>query len=75
LRGASQEQLAALEKASGAYRERFTYAFVSHPALGVEAMVAAIEQRLANDAERELRVAAEEKRKLTRHKLEKLVGQ
>ena len=33
LRGASHEQLAALEQASGAYRARFSYAFVCHPAL------------------------------------------
>jgi allantoicase len=75
VRGASQEQLAALEQASSAYRERFSYAFVCHPQVGVEQMLAAIDERLANDSERELRIAAEEKRKLTRHKLEKLVGQ
>jgi allantoicase len=75
LRGATHEQLAALERASAAYRERFGYAFVCHPPAGVERMAAAIEERLANDADRELRAAAEEKRKLTRHKLEKLVGQ
>ena len=74
-RGATPEQLAALERAGEAYRERFAYSFVWHqPGAGVEQMLAAIEQRLGNDPDRELRVAAEEKRKHTRHKLEKLIG-
>src|SRR5947207_485666 len=73
-RGASAEQIAAFERASTAYRERFSYAFVHHaPGNGVVQIVAAIQERLANDPDRELRIAADEKRKLTRHKLEKLV--
>jgi 2-oxo-4-hydroxy-4-carboxy-5-ureidoimidazoline decarboxylase len=75
-KGVPPEQIAALERAAAAYRERFSYAFVFHSAgHGVEQMVAAIEERLINDPDRELRVAAEEKRKVTRHKLEKLIGQ
>ena len=45
-RGASADQLAALEQASAGYRERFSYAFICHqPGHGVEHLVAAITER------------------------------
>jgi allantoicase len=72
-RGASADRLAALDQARGAYRERFGYPFVSTQSGSVDEMETLIAQRLGNDPDRELRVAAEEKRTLTRQKLEKLI--
>ena len=74
-RGVPAAQAAAIDQASAAYRERFSYSFISQSSHGMEQIVAAIEERMSNDPDRELRVAADEKRKLTRHKLEKLIGQ
>ena len=73
LRGATADQAARLEQAAGAYRERFSYPFVCC-AGGVEEILAAVAQRLSNDPDRELRVAAEEKRNLIRQRLERLIA-
>jgi hypothetical protein len=75
LRGGNSAQLGALTGAFEAYSQRFSHTLVCHlPGAGVEDLLAAVQARLANDPERELRVAAEEQGKIARHKLEKLVS-
>ena len=73
-RGAAPDQVAALAAAEAQYRERFGYAFVCCQPAGAAGMLASIGQRLSHDAEHELRAAAEEKRRLTRARLEKLIA-
>jgi allantoicase len=73
-RGATPDQLAALEQAGREYRERFGYPFVCSTPAGASEMPAMIAQRLGNDPGRELRVAAEEERNLTRARLEKRIA-
>jgi OHCU decarboxylase len=64
---------AALEANNRAYEERFGFIFIVC-ATGKTAaeMLALLEARLRNDRETELRVAAEEQRKITRLRLRKL---
>jgi len=66
---------AALEQANQAYQERFGYIFIVC-ASGKTAgeMLAILRGRLQNDADAELRVAAEEQRKITELRLQKLLG-
>jgi allantoicase len=72
---ASFEQHEALAKANRAYRRRFGYIFiVCASGKGAEEMLKILEARLANDPEKELRVAADEQRKITRLRLEKLLS-
>jgi allantoicase len=67
----TRERLAA---ANRDYRERFGHIFiVCATGRSAEEMLALCEQRLANPPERELEVAAEEQRKITRLRLEKLL--
>ena len=69
---ATREALAA---ANRAYRERFGHIFiVCASGKSAEEMLALCEQRLANPRDRELEVAAEEQRKITRLRLEKLLA-
>jgi allantoicase len=65
----------ALATANRAYRERFGHIFiVCASGKSAEEMLALCEARLANPRERELEVAAEEQRKITRLRLEKLLA-
>jgi 2-oxo-4-hydroxy-4-carboxy-5-ureidoimidazoline decarboxylase len=67
---ADEATLRALSDANAAYRDRFGYIFIIC-ATGKSAgeMLAALRQRLANDAGTELRVAAAEHAKITRLRL------
>lgn len=71
---ASPEVLEALHEGNRAYEERFGHVFLIC-ATGKSAgeMLAALEERLGNDPETELRVAAAEQAKILRLRLEKLI--
>jgi OHCU decarboxylase len=66
---------AALAEANRTYFDRFGYIFiVCATGKTAEEMLAILQQRLQNDADKELRVAAEEQRKITDLRLKKLLG-
>jgi OHCU decarboxylase len=66
---------AALAEGNRAYLDRFGYIFiVCATGKSAEEMLAILRQRLQNDADTELRVAAEEQRKITELRLRKLLG-
>jgi allantoicase len=66
--------LEALAEANHAYESHFGYVFIVCAAgRGSEEALTNLKERLGNDAEMELRVAAEEQRKITRLRLEKLI--
>lgn len=66
--------LEALAEANHAYESHFRYIFmVCAAGRGSEEILTNLKERLGNDAETELRVAAEEQRKITRLRLEKLI--
>jgi OHCU decarboxylase len=72
--GASDEIVAALAEGNRQYEERFGYIFIlSATGKSAEEMLANLRERLDNDSETELRVAAEEQRKITRLRLERLM--
>jgi OHCU decarboxylase len=72
--GARQDALAELAEANRAYVERFGYIFiVCATGKTSEEMLALLKQRLQNDPNAELRIAAEEQRRITRLRLEKLL--
>jgi len=74
-RGASPETLASLQRANREYEEKFGRIFlVCATGRSAEEMLALCRQRLHNDPREELRVAAEEQRKVTRLRLEKLLA-
>lgn len=74
-RSAAEDLLAALAKANGAYEARFGYIFiVCATGKTSEEMLALLRNRLQNDPVAELRIAAEEQRRITRLRLEKLLG-
>jgi OHCU decarboxylase len=65
---------AALAEANRAYEARFGYIFiVCASGKTSEEMLALLEERLQNEPDTELRIAAEEQRKITRLRLEKLL--
>ena len=67
--------LAALTEANRAYLARFGYIFiVCATGKSAEEMLALLRQRLQNDPDAELRVAAEEQRRIARLRLEKLLA-
>jgi allantoicase len=72
---ASATDLAALADGNRAYQDRFGYVFIVC-ASGKTApeMLAILRARLNNDPETELRLASEEQRKITRLRLERLLG-
>ena len=71
----SAKVLAELAKANKEYEKRFGFIFiVCAPGKSSEEILAGLKQRMANDAETELRVAAEEQSKITRLRLEKLIA-
>jgi OHCU decarboxylase len=73
-RDASQQMLQSLARANRDYRERFGYIFiVCATGKSSEQMLALLRQRLQNDASTEIAVAAEEQRRITRLRLEKLL--
>ena len=66
--------LAALAKANRAYEQRFGYIFiVCATGKSSEEMLALLQQRLQNDPAAELRMAAEEQRRITHLRLQKLL--
>ena len=71
----SPETLAALAAENKAYADKFGYVFLIF-ATGKtsEEILAALRERMRNDTETELRIAAEEQRKITRLRLEKLLA-
>jgi allantoicase len=74
-REASPADLAALAEGNRAYQDRFGYVFiVSAAGRTAPEMLAMLRDRLKNDAETELRVAAGEQRRITRLRLERLLG-
>ncbi|HWO89558.1 MAG TPA: 2-oxo-4-hydroxy-4-carboxy-5-ureidoimidazoline decarboxylase [Gemmatimonadales bacterium] len=71
---AGQEDRAALAEANRRYEERFGHIFIMcATGKSVTEMLAACRARLANDELTELFVAAEEQRKITRLRLERLL--
>jgi allantoicase len=74
-RGAEAETLAALVAANRTYESRFDHIFIVC-ATGKSAgeMLALLQERLGNDPEAELRIAAEEQRKITQLRMEKLLS-
>jgi allantoicase len=73
-RGASGATLARLQEASRTYEARFGYLFiVCATGKSAEEMLALLEQRLQNEPDQELRVAAEEQRRILQLRLEKLL--
>ncbi len=72
--GAGQDILAELAEANRAYEARFGYIFiVCATRKSSEEMLALLRKRLQNDPQTELRVAAEEQRRITQLRLEKLL--
>jgi OHCU decarboxylase len=71
----SQEEVrAALARGNQEYEDRFGHIFlVCATGKSGEEMLALLQERLGNDPEAELRVAAEEQRKITHLRLEKLL--
>ena len=67
--------LDALAAANREYEDRFGYIFiVCATGKSAEEMLAVLRSRLGNDPEDELRVAAEEQRRITRLRIEKLLN-
>lgn len=72
--GASADTLAALADANRAYEDRFGRVFlICASGRAADEMLASLRQRLSNDAETELRIAAGEQSKITRLRLERLL--
>ncbi|HZP03325.1 MAG TPA: allantoicase [Terracidiphilus sp.] len=72
---APAQALAQLAAANDAYVERFGYIFiVCASGKSGDEMLALLRRRLQNDPETELRIAAEEQRKITQLRLAKLLG-
>ncbi len=71
----SVEVMTRLAEGNRAYRQRFGYIFIVR-ATGKTAseMLAILERRLQNDASAELTIAAEEQRRITQLRLEKLLA-
>jgi allantoicase len=73
-RAATAETLAALAGANQAYEERFGHRFIVFATGKTSAeMLAILRERLGNSPEQELRIAAEEQRKIANLRLEKLL--
>jgi 2-oxo-4-hydroxy-4-carboxy-5-ureidoimidazoline decarboxylase len=71
---ASEETLESLAKGNAEYEKKFGYIFiVCATGKTAEEMVTLLRQRLSNDSASELRIAAEEQRKITRLRLQKLL--
>ena len=73
---ASAGTVSALAAANEAYERRFGFIFiVCATGKSSEEMLTMLNERLANERETELRIAAEEQRRITRLRLEKLLNQ
>ncbi|HEX6159929.1 MAG TPA: allantoicase [Thermoanaerobaculia bacterium] len=73
-RAASAETMASLAEANRAYEEKFGHVFlICATGRSAEEMLASAFERLENDPQTELRNAAEEQRRITHLRLEKLV--
>ncbi|HUP49360.1 MAG TPA: allantoicase [Thermoanaerobaculia bacterium] len=73
-RGAPEETMRRLAKGNRAYEEKFGHVYlVCATGRTADEMLANLTERMGNDAKTELRVAAEEQRRITRLRLEKLV--
>ena len=73
-RDAAQETTQALAEANRDYEDRFGYIFIVCASGKTAAeMLANLRERLSNDPDKELRVAAEEQRKITQLRLMKLI--
>jgi OHCU decarboxylase len=71
---APPQALAALAKANQEYQKRFGHVFlICATGKTSEEILASLQHRLSNDSDVELRIAAEEQRKITRLRLEKLL--
>ncbi|HEX2190424.1 MAG TPA: 2-oxo-4-hydroxy-4-carboxy-5-ureidoimidazoline decarboxylase, partial [Longimicrobiaceae bacterium] len=76
MRSAAEAVQQALAAGNRAYEERFGFIYVvCATGKTAEEMLALLERRLANDPRTELRAAAEEQRKITRLRLEKLLAE
>ena len=76
IKDAAAETMAALDAGNRDYEQRFGFIFiVCATGKSSEEMLAILQARLQNDAETEIAVAAEEQRKITRLRLEKLLQQ
>jgi OHCU decarboxylase len=65
---------AAIAAGNAEYEERFGHVFLSSAAgRSAEEILAALTDRLGNDPDTELRVAAEEHRRITRLRIERLL--
>jgi OHCU decarboxylase len=74
-RGVAENVKTNLAQRNQAYREKFGYIFiVCATGKSAEEMLALLEQRLQNDSARELTIAAEQQRLITRLRLEKLLA-
>lgn len=75
-RDSAQETMQALAAGNREYEDRFGYIFIVC-ATGKTAaeMLAMLRERLSNDPDKELRVAAEEQRKITQLRLRKLIAE
>lgn len=72
--GASDEVLQALSEGNRAYEDRFGYIFiVCATGKSAEGMLALLNERLPNDPDAEIQIAAEQQRQITRLRLEKLL--
>ena len=72
--GARAKVLSELREANRAYEARFGYTFiVCATGKTAEEMLALLQQRLQNEPDKELRIAAEEQRRITQLRLEKLL--
>ncbi len=72
---AAPQTLAALARANQEYQARFGHVFlICATGKTNSEILESLEQRLSNDPEVELRIAAEEQRKITRLRLEKLLA-
>lgn len=75
MEGADEAVLERLVEANRLYEERFGYLFiVCASGKGASEMLEILEDRLGNDPEEELEIAAGEQRKITRLRLDKLLG-
>ena len=73
--GAGADTLARLASGNRAYEDKFGYIYIVRASGRTAAeMLAILESRLGNDADTELRVAAEQQRQITRIRLEELLG-
>ena len=74
IKDAAADTMAALAAGNRDYEQRFGFIFiVCATGKSSEEMLAILQERLQNDAETEIRVSAEEQRKITRLRLEKLL--